>query len=355
VDPSGSIGLDRLLIGPSATVRDSLAAIDSGSANAAIAVNDSDYFVGIVTDGDLRRALLGGATLDDSVASYLRTKAVTVPPLESRASVLDLMQARSITQVPVVADDGRVVGVHLLRELLGRVARPNIAVVLAGGKGTRLRPLTGTIPKPMVVVAGRPILERIVAHLVGYGITEIVMAIGYFGEQIEAHFRDGQDHGCSISYLREDPEHPLGTGGPLATLEEVTGALTRPVLVMNGDLVTQFDVAALLNQHAATQAVVTVAVHTYTDEVPFGVITTNGAGMITSIAEKPIRSETVSAGIYVLNEEVLPRIPAGRSYPITDLVLDCLDRGEKIATWHCGQDWVDVGRPHDLSRARGME
>ena len=337
----------------SATIRDGIQALQAGGANIALATDDDGVLVGVVTDGDIRRAWLAGHALSDPVAPLLQTAPLTVTPGESRTSVLELMQARGISQVPIVDGLGVLHGVHLVRELLGQNPRPNVALVLAGGRGTRLQPVTNSIPKPMVDVAGRPILERIVTHLVGFGINRIILATGYMGEVIEAHFGDGTQFGCSIDYLRENPERPLGTGGPLAFLSDVEPGIAAPVLVLNGDLVTQFDVGSLLQHHDLSGAVATIGVVAYAHEVPFGVLTTSASGAVMAITEKPLRLEIVSAGIYALQPSVLASIPRGEYQPITRILSQCIERGQRVLTWDCEQDWIDVGRPQDLARARG--
>ena len=338
----------------SATIRDAMLAVQRGSVSAALAVTADNVFVGVITDGDIRRALLEGADLSDPVKPFIRRNPVVAAATESRSSVLDLMQARGISMIPMVDSAGRVAGVHLLQQLLGRVARPNLALVLAGGRGTRLQPVTAALPKPMVTVAGRPILERIVNHLVGYGIERIVLAIGHMGEVIEDYFGDGSQLGCDIKYLREDPLNPLGTGGPLGNLSNLSRDETETLLVLNGDLVTQFDVDAMLTHHEQAQAMATIGAITYTHEVPYGVLDVNRDGNVAAIVEKPLHQEFVNAGIYALDPKVLQRVPRDTYFPMTRVLSECIDRGERVSVWTLDGDWIDVGRPQDLARARGQ-
>ncbi len=337
-----------------ATIRESLLAIQDGGANISLAVNDSGALVGIVTDGDVRRALLQGCHLSDPVDQFIQRKPFTVGPNESRTYILDLMQARGMSQVPVVDKSGTLLGLHLLRELLGQSPRPNIAVILAGGKGSRLMPATHEIPKPMLRVAGRPILERIVTHLVGFGIQRVVIAVGYLHEQIEEHFGDGERFGCQILYLREDPATPLGTGGPLAMLDGLYPDADSSVLVLNGDLITQFNVADLLESHRESGSSLTIGAVTYTHEIPFGVLEIGNNGLVSAISEKPILEKTVSAGIYACEPGILRRLPRGQFMPMTHIIDDCLLRKEEISIWNCGSEWSDIGRPQDLARAKGQ-
>lgn len=336
----------------SATIRDCIIAIQRGGANIAVVVDGEGLFVGIVTDGDLRRAWLKGSQLSDTIAPFVQKAPLTVDVGASRTAVLELMQARGIAQVPVIDQHGRLHGVHLMREFLSHSPRPNIALVLAGGRGERLGSLTDSVPKPMIPVAGRPILERIVTHLVGWGITQISLAVGYRSEVIEEYFLDGTQFGCSIQYLRED--QPLGTGGPLASLRDVHPQLEHPILVMNGDLVTQFAVGGILDHHEAAGCDMTIGTFTYAHEIPFGVLKTGSNGSVLAVDEKPLRVETVSAGIYVIAPALLRNLPQDTQFPMTQFVSEAVEQGARVSSWDCGQDWTDVGRPRDLARARGQ-
>ena len=241
---SSSSPFDKYVVRHDDTIRGAMESLQRGAVEICLVVDDQQRVVGCMTDGDVRRALLDGFGMESPMLPHIQQQLVSVSPEVGRAEVLDLMRTRVIEQIPVLDSESRLQGLHLLRELLGAQERPSWAVIMAGGRGERLRPLTDSIPKPMVLVAGRPILERIVLHLVGYGIHHIYLAIGYKGEQIEKHFGDGGDFGCRISYLRED--QPLGTGGPLSLLPDRP---EHPQLVLNADLVTQFDVGQMLSRH----------------------------------------------------------------------------------------------------------
>jgi len=345
--------LAPLTVGDGATIRAAMQAIEAGAVEIALVVDGGGRLTGTVSDGDVRRALLGGAGLDDPVAPHAGRAPVAVGPDAGRAQVLDLMRARSLAQIPVVDAEGRLLGLHVIRRLLGAVERDNWAVIMAGGRGTRLAPLTDSLPKPMVSVAGRPLLERLVLHLVGHGVRRIVLAVNYLGEMIEAHFGDGAEFGCAVSYLREDPGQPLGTGGALGLMAAAGLEPRAPLLVMNGDLLTQFRVDELLAAHTAGGAVATVAAGEYVHEVPFGVVEAEGDRLV-GLREKPVHAWTTNAGIYVLEPRLLERIPAGAAFPLPALLQDCVRRGERVGVWRLADDWQDVGRPADLARARGQ-
>jgi dTDP-glucose pyrophosphorylase len=345
VDSSETLAASSVRAG--ATLRDAMWALDRGNLQIALVCDANEHLVGILTDGDIRRALLGGATLETPLDPYVRRDFVSVDPSASRTEVIELMQARMISQIPIVSAAGCLVGMHLLHEMIGRGERENWAVIMAGGEGKRLLPLTETVPKPMLKVAGRPILERIVLHLVGFGIRRVFLAVNYLSDVIEQHFGDGKRLGCRIDYLRE--ETPLGTGGAISLLPE------RPrhaLLVMNGDLITQFDVGRLLAFHEQGGFALSVGVHRHTYTVPFGVTAVEGERVV-SVQEKPTVAWQTNAGIYAIAPSVLERIPRATAFPLPELVDGCLGRGEPVGAFDIEGDWIDVGRASELDRARG--
>ena len=338
---------DSSIVPASGTIRDAMRALDEGARRIALAVEPDGRLAGVATDGNVRRALLGGATLDDPLGPHLTRDFVVASPDDGRAEVLELMRARRISAVPVVDVAGRPVALHLLDEAIAPIDRPNRAVVMAGGRGVRLRPLTETTPKPMLRVAGRPILERIVLHLVGHGIRHIHLAIGYLGNVIEDHFGDGSQLGARIEYLRE--EFPLGTGGPLGLLPELP---TEPIIVMNGDLVTQADLGSLLDAHVAADRVATIGIRRYVHAVPFGCVDRDGDRVL-HLEEKPALTRDVNTGIYALSPALVARVQPGRPLALPDLVGDAIDRGESVGAFEIDDDWIDVGQREQLDRARG--
>lgn len=322
-------------------------ALDHGAVEIALVLDDANRLVGTMTDGDVRRALLQGARLEDPLAPHVHRQFTAVGSEAGRAEVLDLMQARRLGQIPVIDSDGRLLGLHLLHELVGGGERPNWAVIMAGGKGLRLRPITEHIPKPMIPVAGRPILERLVLHLVGHGIRRIFLAINYLGHLVEAHFSDGRQFGCRIDYLRE--QHTLGTGGALALLPEPP---VHPLVIMNGDVVTQADIGQLLETHERGGHVATVGVREYTHTVPYGCVGLDERGdRVVRFDEKPAISRLINTGIYVISPEILERVPRDCEFPITRLIEECLQRGEPVGAYELAQDWIDVGLKDQLKLA----
>lgn len=337
--------LKSLCVERTGLLRDVLVKLEAGGAEIVLVV-EHGRLKGVITDGDVRRALLSGATLDSPLHPYVVHNCVTVSPITSRAEVLDLMNARRITQVPIVDTEHRLLGMHLLHDMLGASPRPNLAVVMCGGRGTRLAPLTNAVPKPMLKVAGRPILERIVLHLVGFGVRRVVLAVNYLASQIEEHFGNGEQFGAQITYLRED--RPLGTAGALSLLPETPDS---PTIVMNGDLVTQFSVAEMFKFHEAGGQMATIGVRRYFHTVPFGCIELDG-DVVRTLEEKPTVARVVNTGIYILDQRLLARIPKDVEYHMPNLLEDSLRRSETVRAFEIVDDWIDIGQRDQLRQAR---
>jgi dTDP-glucose pyrophosphorylase len=340
---------EKVLVPVGAPLRTAMEVIDVSGLEIAMVVDQHRRLKGVLTDGDIRRALLGGAELTDSVDPHVQSRFTSVRSSTGRNEVLDIMRARSFSQIPVVDDEGRVIGLHLLKEMIGNVDRPNWAIIMAGGRGERLRPITDSIPKPMVQVAGRPILERIVLHLVGFGITRIFLAVNYMSDVIQDHFADGSRHGCRIEYLQED--FSLGTGGALSLLAE------RPVdalLVLNGDILTQVDVGSMLDFHRDGGYKATIGLRDYSYKVPYGVVEVD-RDRVVDIREKPSHVWSANCGIYVIQPDLVSRVPRGEYFRMPDLMGDCLKRGEPVGGYPVEGDWMDIGRPGELQRARGED
>ncbi len=331
------------------SLRDAMTALESTGLEIVLVVDGDGRLEGALTDGDIRRALLAGASIDSDLGAFVRERITCVTPGTSRAEVLDIMRARTFGQVPIVDEHGKLVGLHLLREIVGAVERPNWAVVMAGGRGERLRPITDSIPKPMVQVAGRPILERIVLHLVGFGITKVFLAVNYMGDLIQRHFGDGSDFGCEIEYLEE--EQPLGTGGALSLLPRIP---EHSVVVLNGDLLTQVDLGSMLRFHESGGFKASIGLREYVHRVPYGVVEMNES-RVADIREKPSQVWTANCGIYVIQPDLVLRIPRGEYFSMPDLMGDCLKRGEPVGGYMVEGDWMDIGRPTELQRARGED
>lgn len=301
--------------------------------------------VGTVTDGDVRRAILRGIDLHSPLAAAMHRDPVTIDPGASREAAVHIMRQRGVRQLPRVAPDGRVVGLELLEPLVQPV-RDNWALVMAGGLGTRLRPLTDDTPKPLLRVGGRPLLETIVEALALHGFRRIFLSVNYRADQVESHFGDGSRFGVEIAYLRE--EEFLGTAGALSLLPE---APSEPMVVMNGDILTRVDFGQLLGFHERTGAGMSMCVREYEIEVPYGVVEVDGE-TVTSIVEKPTTRHFINAGIYVLTPELVRMIEPGVRLDMTDLAERALAAGHLVGAFPIHEYWLDIGHLEDYEQAQ---
>lgn len=344
----------RLSVEISGTLYDALSGIDRGASGLCIVLDGQGKFVGVLSDGDVRRALLGGADLLDPILPYVRASPFTVEPSASRPHVLDLMKSQRLEQIPIVDSSGTCVGLHRLHDVIGLKKFPNRVFILAGGKGTRLGALTAHQPKPMLTVAGRPILEWIVLHLVGQGFSNITISVGHLADQIVSHFESGAGFGCHIDYVRDPEGVELGTAGPLALLEPALEPEEGPLVVLNGDLLVRPDISSMLDLHTSMESAMTVATKRIFHQLRFGIVVVNNERSVSAVEEKPTLSWEVNSGIYVIEPRILKMVPKAERFDMTQLIHDQLHRGEKISAWELSDEWTDIGVADDLSIARGV-
>jgi len=329
------------------TIREALEVIDAGGIQIVIVTNADDRLKGVVTDGDIRRAILQGVDLDAPVQSVMNESPITARPQQDRQSLIDRMKARRIHQIPLVDGDGRVVGIEVLDDLLQPEKRPNPVVIMAGGLGTRLRPLTEDCPKPLLEVGDQPILETIIEGFIAHGFHRFYLSVNYKSGMIENYFGDGSNWGVDITYLHE--EQHLGTAGPLSLLPERP---KEPLIVMNGDLLTKLNFAHLLDYHRDQDAIATMCVREHETQVPYGVIETEDQRM-TGIEEKPTEQYFVNAGIYVLEPETLGFVSESEFVDMTELFEALIGREAEATVFPVREYWQDVGQKKDFYRVNG--
>jgi dTDP-glucose pyrophosphorylase/CBS domain-containing protein len=343
--------LDKLVVNPDSSLRKVLECIDRGAQGIALVLENDRRLVATITDGDMRRAVLASVDLDLTVNDFLRqTEHQSHTPLTARlgtpdSELLHLMSTTTLRQIPLIDENGKVVDIAFLSELVKEYELPLRAVVMAGGYGTRLLPLTHDLPKPMLPVGDRPLLELIVEQLRGAGIRKVNFTTHYKGEVIADHFKDGQEFGIDICYVNED--QPLGTAGALSLLEESD----EPLLVMNGDILTRVDFRAMHDFHREHDADLTVAVRQYEFHVPYGVIETRGAEVI-GISEKPVVRQFINAGIYLLNPSVIRLIPNGQASDIPDLIDRLVKEDRRVVCFPIREYWLDIGKSDHYDQAR---
>jgi dTDP-glucose pyrophosphorylase len=342
------VSWQKTLVAPTASIRDTLAIIDAASLQIALVVDGDRRLLGTVTDGDVRRAILGGHALEDPVSAIMNTQPTVARLSETRDEIFAAMKSRQLHQIPVLNAAGEVVGIESLDALLYAGPRPNPVVIMAGGPGRRLRPLTADCPKPLLRIGNKPILETILETFVGEGFTRFYIAVNYRGDMLERQIGDGSRWNAEIRYLRETSA--LGTAGALSLLPERPD---QPLIVMNGDVLTKVNFGHMLDFHRREGAAATMAVRQFEQVVPYGVLTID-RHRIASIREKPMFSFFVNAGIYVLDPACLDLMPSpGAPCDMPDLFSTLIAHGRPTAAFPIREYWIDVGQVDDLERARG--
>ncbi len=336
----------KSLLEATSSLQQAISCLNDSASQIVLVISSGDILQGTLTDGDIRRGLLRGLNLESSIDSLVNHEPLVVPPELGRDAVLQLMKANCIHQLPVVDEARRVIGLHLLDELMTPKCRENLMVIMAGGEGTRLRPHTESCPKPLLPVGGKPMLEHIIERAMGEGLSRFVLAIHYLGHMIEDYFGDGSRWGVHIDYLRE--ESPLGTAGAIGLL---TPRPQLPFLVTNGDVLTDIRYSELLDFHGRHAAAATMAVRLHEWQHPFGVVRTRGVDIV-GFEEKPISRSHINAGVYVLDPAALNFLKCGDHCEMPTLFARLQGDALRTIVYPMHEPWLDVGRDDDLIRAR---
>lgn len=317
-----------------------------------LVVDECGHLVNTITDGDIRRAILSGIDLTSSISEVVDQKAAGLFKSPLTASAQDaaghlqrLMRDHSIRHVPIVDPSGKLVDLAIDKDLDTPPAPALEAIIMAGGFGTRLRPYTDDLPKPMLPVGGKPLLEHIVVSLKNSGIRKFNITTHFLAEKIQEHFGDGSRFNVEIDYINEDK--PLGTAGALTLMEKPKSR----VLVINGDILTRVDFESMLHFHEESHAAVSVAVRHYEMQVPYGVVERSG-DMVQRIVEKPSYDFFVNAGIYILEPEAFDYVPKGQFSAMTDLINRMVAEGKTVASFPIMEYWLDIGLHDDYMRAQ---
>ena len=337
----------KTLIPPTATIREAIAVIDASSAQICLVVDEERRLLGTMTDGDIRRAILRGVDLSAPAKDIMNRNPTVANEATSPDEILAKMKPELLHQMPILDGDGRLVGLETIDHLMADSCLDTWVVLMAGGFGHRLRPLTEDTPKPMLPVGGRPLLQIILENFIGQGFRRFYISVNYKAERIKEHFGDGAAWEAEIRYLHEDRE--LGTVGALSLIEEPP---TEPLLVMNGDLLTNVDFRNLLTFHRQQKSAATICVREVDMEVPFGVVEIDEE-RIASIDEKPVHRFLVNAGIYLFDPPILSLIPKGQRFEIPELFDKILRDGHNTAMFPIREYWLDVGRIDQYRQANG--
>jgi dTDP-glucose pyrophosphorylase len=334
------------LISPDCSVRDALAVIDKEALRGAIVVDENKKLLGLVSDGDIRRGLLSGVSLNDKVSAVMNSSPTIATRDTTQEQLVKLMEAKELLSIPIV-ENGIVVSLRTLHEILSTPKLDNPVFLMAGGFGTRLRPLTNNCPKPLLKVGDKPILEITLLNFIKHGFVNFYISTHYMPEMIRNHFGDGSKWGVNITYVHE--ESPLGTGGALGLLPDDIPQL--PLIMMNGDILTKTNFHNLLDFHNSESADATMCVREYEYQIPYGVVK-GELGQIISMVEKPIQYFHINAGIYVINPLVIKKVSKNTVIDMPTLLESKIAIHNKIMMFQIHEYWLDIGRMDDYHRAQ---
>lgn len=341
--------LESVLISPASTIAQAIRQLESAGTRALLVCDEDRRLRGLLTDGDVRRAILADVPFDRPCISIAKPDPLTARADVTRLEALEIMDHGRlefvVNELPVVNEDGSVVGL-LLRSDLDASRLPQLsAVIMAGGFGKRLMPLTENVPKPMLPVGDRPLLERTIDRLRDAGVQRVAISTHHLASRIMDHFGDGAAHGVQLGYLSEN--QPLGTAGALRLLGEVL----EPMVVINGDVLTGVDFGGMLAYHREHDAAVTVGVRRCELQIPYGVLECDGP-LIRGVSEKPRQSFLINAGVYLLEPTALASIPADRRFDMTDLITALIAEGKRVVSFPIVEYWLDIGQPSDYEQAQ---
>lgn len=335
-----------ILISPDLPIFEAIKVLDAGALQIVLVVDKNNFLLGTVTDGDIRRGILRGFDLNLPISSAMNVHPVTISHETSRDKAQALMRARSIHCLPILNRQGIIVGLETENRLLWEGVENTVVVLMAGGLGMRLRPLTDSIPKPLLAINGTPIMQHIIERFAEQGFRRFFISVNYRAQMIKDYFGNGSAFGVDIDYLEESKR--LGTGGALSLISGSN--ISENLLVMNGDLLTTLDFRQLLEFHRHSGGVATMAVREYSFRVPYGVVQVEGDSFINMI-EKPAHTFFVNAGVYAIRYDQLGLIPKGEFFDLPDLFAKLRNNGEKVTVFPLREEWRDIGSHADYAEA----
>lgn len=338
-----------LLLLESSTIQDAIHLLEKTALRIVMIVDSFGNLIGTISDGDVRRGILRGIELNQSVLQVVEKNALVVPPGIGREMIIQLMSVNKIHQIPIVDGSNKVLGIHLWDEINRLESVENLMVIMAGGRGTRLYPQTQNCPKPMLHIAGKPILEHIIEKAKTEGFRNFAISIFYLGDQIESHFGNGESLGVRISYIRETMA--LGTAGALGLLKNLSD---QPIIVTNGDVLADLRYTDILEFHKNYSAAATMAVKSHEMQNPFGEVETRGVEIV-GYEEKPIYRSHINAGVYAINFELLKLVPPSIKFDMPELFEKARLSNYRTIAYPVHEKWMDVGRPEELLTANDFK
>ncbi len=321
--------------------------IDIGSLKIAFVVDTKNQLVATVSDGDIRRGLLNGLSLDDSINKVMNSDPYALNVTSSHSEREGLLRKKMLNCIPIVSNGNEIVGIFTLDNVSKNISRKNPVFIMAGGFGTRLKPLTDNCPKPMLPVGGVPLLELTLTRLKNQGFTNFIISTHFLPEIIQDHFLDGSNLGVDIVYVHES--QPLGTGGALSLLPE--NVTKMPLIILNGDILTDLDFTKLLHLHESKNFDVTMCLREIETQISYGVVETED-GYVTSLKEKPAYRHNINTGIYVVSPDFVRSMKYNRKIDMPEHIEVRIDNGYKVGSLKHTGYWLDIGRVSDYEKAQ---
>lgn len=334
----------QIIINKNYTLLETMRVIDDSSLQFAVVIDEEEHLLGTVTDGDIRRGILRGEGLEVPIVSIMNANPISAKMGQKPYKYKQLMKSKLLRQLPIVDDSNKIIDIIFMDNMVKK-SNKNTVLLMLGGLGTRLRPLTNDTPKPMLRVGGKPILETIIESFKHYGYSHFIFSVNYKKQVIKDYFQQGEAFDVMIEYIEE--EKRMGTAGALSLIKKRP---VDPFFVMNGDLLTQINFDRLMQFHIENKSVATMCVREFEYQIPYGVIETAGTDLL-KIKEKPIQRSFVNAGIYVLNPEVFDYIPQDEFYDMPTLFDQLINKGKKTCVFPIHEYWLDIGQIDDYNKA----
>lgn len=343
--------ISKMTIPLGATVKDALERLNETGRGVVFLVDDQNKVIGSITDGDVRRTLLRGEPITALAEKAARRNFTWSSPETPASEILTLMNTRGIRQVPVLDAQMKLIRVHFLEDFVQGKEKNSTgfpAVIMAGGRGVRLRPFTDTIPKPLLKVGDTALIERIIIDLRNQGVEDFFITVNYLADQIKNHLGNGDKFGCKIQYIHEQDNNPLGTAGSLSLLRQ---KINTNFLVINGDVLSTLDLQMFSTFHKEHQAIATVCAKIFTVNIPYGVVNVVTNNLV-RIDEKPDFSMMINAGIYFFSSDVLQHIKDNEALDMPELLRRLVDMKYKVTCFQSSEPWIDIGSHADFERVQ---
>lgn len=337
--------INELLISPGTNIREALKVIDQTAKQIVLVVDKDKKLLGTITDGDIRRGIIKGLDLEKSVTEIMNEDFYYLHFNTPKEEILAKFKQKAFHQIPLLDDEGRVKDLALLNEIIKENKKENNVVLMVGGLGTRLRPLTDKTPKPLLEIGDKPILETIIEQFKSYGFVNFILCTNYKEMQIKRYFGDGSKLDVNIDYVSE--EKRLGTAGALSLISK---KIDKPFFVMNGDLLTRLNFDSMIKYHNEDDYLMTIGSREYNYQIPYGVVKIDNQE-VHNLVEKPSLSVFVNAGVYILEPELLDRIPHNEFYDMTDLINELIDENKSVGAFPIREYWADIGQHEDFEKA----